>query len=242
MFFRIFYLFIGLLIGASIGILLVPALVSIKFIETYQTLITGILALIAATATIYVMNTQVQQVDDAQKENRERHNFAARAVMPPALDSLCGYTSASIEFLLHARDAPPGPALPGSSPVQVPAISESSIKVLRECIESAEIPDRQRIADLISAIQIQNARIRDVYTTGGARRATLTNIDHYIFNSIVIQAQINVLFPYARRETTSVPIVTREAVIQAAKFFVIDQDTNPNVQALIDRHYRLCTD
>src|SRR5262245_52086306 len=93
----------GFLIGFALClvVMLLPWMQP-KGIADYQELISGILALIGAAAAVVVVNRQIRQTQEieearraAEDERRERRHYAARVMLPHALNSVWEYARAS---------------------------------------------------------------------------------------------------------------------------------------------------
>jgi hypothetical protein len=179
----------------------------IVILYNYQTMIAGILALLGAGATVWIIHKQISQAEQLEKRRRERQNIAARAAMPAALSELCFYCQRCVEELVAVLPAPPNQRVTTQISLPPPVPSDA-ISTLRQCIEFAEGPIAERIADLISALQVQNTRVIDIRSRA-ARDASfielLANINHYIIDALEVHARCSALFPYARRVEDTVP-------------------------------------
>src|SRR5690348_13952967 len=60
------------------------------FLKDWQTLITGLIAIYAARLIVTVMREQISQPDKTEENRRSSESYAARAILPLALSSLCG--------------------------------------------------------------------------------------------------------------------------------------------------------
>jgi len=156
--------------------------------------------------------------------------------MPAALSALVDYATACLKFLdQFQRDeyglvAPP----PGISPPSVPA---EAMLTLRECIQFGDYAVAEVIADMISKIQIQQARLVDIlrFAKEHGGIITLANIDTYVVDALEVIARASKLFPYARRDLNArLETPTPDDIRQAARVRGIDE-RREDVYAQIDR-------
>lgn len=152
----------------------------IAFIYTWQTLISGVLALTAAMGTIHVMN--LQRRDEWVKHNDRiyRSSLSARAKMPDAIDDISLYFKACFEFIKEGlSDFPKQP--------------EKSINVLKESIQFLDNNSAEMIYELIVFYQIYNARLK----SHSESRGTVDKDDIY-FDTIKINSMNLNIFDFAR--------------------------------------------
>jgi hypothetical protein len=206
-------------------------------IDRYQTLIAGLLALLGAWWTVRRLSEQIRQTAIIETDRRERRNLAARTVMPAALSALVDYATACLKFLEQfGRDeyglvTPP----PGISPPSVPS---EAMLTLRECIQFGDYAVAEIIADMISKIQIQQARLVDILRFAAEPGGIITqeNINTYTVDALEVIARASKLFPYARRDLNAEPLTppTTDDIRRAARLRGIDEQRE-GVYARIDR-------
>ncbi len=90
---------LGFTIGCLTGLFIGQA----DFIYSYQTLIAGIMALVAALVTIHELRKQTQQSQKIENERLERKVRTSRAQMNDAISALIGYTKECFETLNMTR-------------------------------------------------------------------------------------------------------------------------------------------
>lgn len=117
--------------------------------KNFQTLITGVFAVLAAVFTAWIIHGQTEAVydqikrqDRRENERRERSEYAARSVLPHALSSVINYGQACVKVLriLHKANESTGDnawVAPENGMPKVPELSDKAIKDLRENIEVA---------------------------------------------------------------------------------------------------------
>ena len=216
-------------------------------VERFQTLITGLLAVVAAIVTIYFIRKQIVQVDQHSEEARYQKSKAARAFMPNALSALCEYANESIIVLIGLRAA----IVAGETgrrasdevrAVTVPIIPHNALSTLKECIEFSYEEPAGKIAHLIRELQIQNSRLRtlisDCQRVEGSRIVVTAPIhaDSGIFDAANIYALAENLFEFARSETESAPNDVNVQDVKRALFLLsIDDSSFPEVHTLVDK-------
>ncbi|MFT4077827.1 hypothetical protein [Rhodomicrobium sp.] len=152
-----------------------------QFLYYWQTLISGVLALIAAIITIMKLSEQIQVQERQHTETRQSKAWAARAMLLLCLSAISKYTSEMALWLLdNNRERP-------NSPDEV-------IKILVEKIEFLPANASKKIFEIIKQYQIMEARTRT--------RDRQTN-DH-IYEFSYLRALADSLFEFAREETNQV--------------------------------------
>jgi hypothetical protein len=193
---------------ASFLILLAAVVVStgrtsksvVDYITTYQTLLTGLLAVGAAVWTIQRMNRAMNQEREIQEETRQRDLEAARAVLPPTLTKLIEYSETCIAELERTLDETP-PAMAARNLVlvptdfAVPTTPDEILYVIRDCIRSADRDRARELQELVATLQIQNSRLR-AFSRGE------TEARHWAFGRVLdageVHARTSALFEFAR--------------------------------------------
>src|SRR5437764_1016879 len=128
----------------------------LTILDHWQTLITGILALIGAGATILALRAQA-------KQEAARKRKGARVMLPATFVEVFAYALACIRWLESLREkaalAEKG-ALRGSIPVGTSPRPNTAITAqLRECVENFQGTSSDFIASLLFKLQIQYSRV-----------------------------------------------------------------------------------
>jgi hypothetical protein len=190
------------------------------FLYRWQTLIAGMLALAGAGWTIWALRRQAQ-------EDSERKFRSARATIVITLVTAHDYAVACVRWLEGVRDkaqlAESGSAGPGAILVATaPRPDGKMIAELSECVERFPIPLSRSVAEFVSKIQVQHARIWDLYDyftnydrTNSNRVGLNRNIDGYIADSVEIVALGNGLLLYGRGQTESIAAPTLAQITAA---------------------------
>jgi hypothetical protein len=213
-----------------------PITAVLGVVDRYQTLIAGLLALLGAWWTVNKLSEQIRQTAQIETDRRDRLNLAARTVMPAALSALVEYATICLKFLnqFHPDEYGVITPTPGVSPPSVPT---EAILTLRDCIQFGDYSAAELIADMISKIQIQQARLVDILQFASEAGGIITqrNIDTYVVDALEVIARASKLFPYARRDLNGSPATpTVDDIRRAARLRGIDE-RREDVYALIDR-------
>ena len=179
-------------------------------VHAYQDLIAGIMALIGAAAAVAAVMHQIRQTREIENERRERRNYAARAMMPHALASLCTYARGCSDALRSVVDEAPSPHLADvhwPDHVAIPALPDAAMATLKECIEFGDREIQLRLAKLIEQLQIQHVRVIEPHHIFDRIEG-----DWYyqmIEDALEIHARATMLFDYARRRNENAPASQR---------------------------------
>lgn len=213
----------------------------VAFFEKWQTLAAGFLAILAAVVGGYFVMRQVWQADAHEGDRRQRRRTALRAVMPLSLSALIEYARSSGDALREYHRLCTGGALP--IPVAAPGRPElpvEAISTVRDFAEHASEAEAKFLAGLLSEIQVQSSRLRDLENTSARRDAeevVLTiNIEEYIIDSASIYAMASAMFDYARFRTEVFPTLPDAAALHSAlrqmRFW---DEAFPQVHATVER-------
>ncbi len=163
---------------------------SISWGETYaiakdwQTLIAGLIALLAALLTIRAMRLQAKGDQERHLDLLDRKEMASRARMPDALSGMGE----------HVRRI--GSYLAGEV-AELPDTPINSISALKEVIEHIDNDAAQRTFELVSWYQVLRARV-------SSDAATLRE-EETLYDLVLLQAYVNSLYDYARNEKPKGP-------------------------------------
>lgn len=177
----------------------------VSWMDRWQTMLTGLAALIAAAVSVYFLRKQIAQAESSENHRRKRRLAAARSRLQMTLSTISHYGSDSIAFLKRLRDAvganQPVPAL---ADAPRPILPEPSVLALEAVIEATDSDEFAGfLADLISEMQVLNSRLSALPEE--AQALGVHNLDAYLMNAAKIHAFASGAFPYARRETTEPP-------------------------------------
>ena len=202
-------------------------------IERWQTLITGLIAVGVAYWTIRPLKEQIslqksQMEDDKlrRKESEQRRTLAVRAAMTEALSQLSVYAKESAGALNTDTGAPPVPS--------------EAVRVLHSAIEFIDAEASSAVFELVSFVQVHNARLSGHIARGGAR-----NLEDRLYDTAKLYALTDRLYPYARNEggLEDMESLSRKAMISALRGviglanYVRNADSYVAVVELINRRH-----
>lgn len=126
----------------------------IAWLDKWQTLISGVLAVAAATYAAVKLRQQIGlqklQIDDERSRHdiaEKRKQRAARVAMPDALSAICAYTDEVYSWLIGAAELPLAP--------------EEALRTLKWAVEHLDGSGADAVVDLLVEYQVHRARIED---------------------------------------------------------------------------------
>jgi hypothetical protein len=205
----------------------------------YQTIIGGILAIVGALIGARYINKQIRSAERLELRRVESRREAARAVLPLTLSSITEYATDAGRAMLALIEQCNGETLPATIAMPVwPKLPTDAITALKELAENSRPNETVFVARLLSALQIQNARTRDLERElTGQRRSTLkVNLESYLIDAGESYARATALFEYARREADHFPTqITWEGVRQGVWLISVHHPSPDRVYESIGR-------
>ena len=206
----------------------------IEWLDKWQTLLAGVLALIGAMWTVYYIHRQIKQVDELEKARRSKEELAARAVLPLALSQLVQYAS---ECLRVIKDHSVQPGMLSGDPLDenagLPTVQRDIIGTLQACVRYGDNTVVGQISTLLAAIQVQQARLRELIIRSARRpdrRICRVEAIEAMIDAAEIHAKASALFEYGREIADMRAKSTRQeidsAFIQAGIVTVDENDLN----------------
>lgn len=193
----------------------------IDFLNKWQTLIGGILALIGAVITVWVLNRQ-------SHEATQRKSRALRAMLPNQLATIHNYSIETIRWLKNVREKSSllESGQYGNQSISVPTSPRpdaAAITFLQDCVEHFDRGPSRFVAVLLSKVQVHQSRVTDLfdYLVNHPLYETklvglAKNIDEFIASAVDLDANAKQLYPYARFETESTPLAPDANAAMAA--------------------------
>lgn len=177
----------------------------VSWMDRWQTMLTGIAALIAAGVSVYFVQKQIAQAESAETYRRKRRLAAARSRLQLALSAISHYGSDSIDFLRHLRDrVGANQPMPMLADAPRPILPEPAVLALEAVIEATDSDDfAGYLSDLIAEMQVLNSRLSGLPQEAPA--LGVHNLDSYLTGAAKIHAFASGALPYARRETANPP-------------------------------------
>lgn len=190
-----------------------------QFLMDWQTLIAGVLALVAAGIGFYFINRQILQAEQHEGDRIERSFDAARATFPLVLSDLAAYAREtadfySVPFRSTATSAGVSRkhfAVEEDELLSAPAMPDETVPDIRRFIEAC--PDKEArnyLSKLIRELQILRARMESMVEDLNHRSASTmvhvrANLEAGLIKSALIHAYCENFFEFARGETSEVP-------------------------------------
>ncbi|PZP09969.1 MAG: hypothetical protein DI607_12030 [Sphingomonas hengshuiensis] len=166
-----------------------------QWLYDWQTLVSAVLALVAAGWTVRYLKRQIagenvrhQELVQRDQKLWDRRSMRTKAYLPIALSDVCDYCEEAFIYLRHIRDSESG--IQGN-PV-VPSRPAEALEQIRECIEYAEDRAARRLEDILREFQIARSRLE-----GAPRPLREDMVDHH-FDHVHLRMLVDSLFEYAR--------------------------------------------
>jgi hypothetical protein len=171
------------------------------FLEKWQTLVAGVIATLAAIATVRAIHLQIAQTAKLAKKASRRKNWAARALIAGPLSRICAVELDLRKKLFDER----GKVITGSQfegEIVWETLSDREVDLLARCIVDAEPRAAKDLSALLSELQIHQARLESEVSI---RRevsliVTQNTFESLALDSVFIAARAQRLFLYSRRE------------------------------------------
>jgi len=204
------------------------------WLNRYQTLIGGILALGGAYLAFSAVRQQISQVERHENERRERESNAARAVVTHALSKLNTYAGECVSVLRKHR--PNAGHVFVSGPINPPKFPHDVIPILQNAVRYSSSEFAVQFADLIAQAQIQNSRMSYISEKSSASPhggATFTDLQGNIFDALDLYVRSGRLFDYGRI-FLDYHIVETSKLREAFRLLDLDHDDWPLIKLRLD--------
>ena len=190
----------------------------------YQTLISGILALIAGGATVYFIRLQIKSAKDQHAEIIERQYRSTRANLPLALSELSDYAQECL-FVLDAAMSGHDEDDDIKVELTAPNLPGAAVRSIAELIALATEDDANKLQAVLQFIQIQHSRlqsqVRDLSPTKSPGAIVIKqNLRHDVLDACILQKMTNYLFPFARWEVECLPDYDNSGLTGALEYLV----------------------
>jgi hypothetical protein len=180
-------------------------------IDHWQTLISGLVAILAALIGGGFVWLQVRASRTQENERMRRRHAAVRAVMPLTLSGLMEYARGCGRALRLLHLATHGESVREAQmrDFEIPSIPTDKIKALADIIEAGDDAVGEAIADLLSNLQVQDGRLRSTKAEvldphSHTRSVMKLAIEDFILDTADLYARCEGMLDYARRESESV--------------------------------------
>lgn len=178
----------------------------VGWMDHWQTMLTGVAAVAAASASIYYLRKQISEASTQEIRRRSRRLAAARARLQLSLSDAISFANEAIDLLRSYLDAPmtnrskvadlaatPRPLLPDQAILSFEAVIEAT--------DDDEFAGY--VASMVSEMQVLNSRLQGLATEASALGPH--NLHAYLMNAAKIHGYAAGAFRYARRETDERP-------------------------------------
>jgi alcohol dehydrogenase class IV len=203
----------------------------------WQTLLSGILALLAALATIYLINKQITLAAKQEADRRARRARAIRSTLPLALSEMTGLTHKIVADLSAiAASNPQGTLANAIRNYEFSEPSSETISILKEMIEFSDSNIAVKVlAEIISEMQILFANLRSPKDHKDIS-VTRHNLRSYACRAIKIHSLASILFSYARSEVEDIEIEDFKKSCQTALIaFGVGDHQFPGISQAVQR-------
>jgi hypothetical protein len=165
-----------------------------KFLYDWQTLIAGILALIGAAWTVMGIRAQIRQTNEIAKDERDRDEFASRAVLSLALSQMTAYSQSCIKFIKEKQTETI------AVDEDLPTLEGDIVPRLQECARYTNKDIASKIWILLNVLQVQQARFYELVRRRAGERLTVNEVRDNSLDAADLHAKTAELFAYARDE------------------------------------------
>jgi hypothetical protein len=204
-------------------------------LDHWQTLVAGILALLGAGLTVWLIHRQIKQANDFERDRHIREERAARIVLPVALSAIAQYAIDCIQLLKpFAPVTGKGPQVPVG--MTAPRIPDGILEPMQASARYADTPIAEEIGGTVAWLQAQHSRLEGLIERAAGRFGKdIWNVEAIgaIMDAAELHARCGKLFPYSRGSTPD-PELTFQKQLQTALFLagIVDVD-HPGLEAAI---------
>lgn len=197
-----------------------------EYFSKYQTILAGLIALMAALITVLAMH----RIEETKRVNK---NYAARAMLNHALSEICEYLEKTAECLNKIQTDPKEliPQMPSA-----PKLPKYIYPWLSDAMEfSGKRAIVEYIANLTSELQIHSSRMRELESLKERPKENPMNsnyINKTLFQAFKIHSITSNLFDYSRGKTSYV--LKHDSIKTGSLKFINILDKNDDLKKLID--------
>jgi hypothetical protein len=164
------------------------------WLNRYQTMVSGLLALSAAVVALWAAKLQIGHAERLEEKRRQAEENAARVRLSLALSEINDYSHECVrKFKLRLEDAN------YLAPLRLPSFPQSVVEPLVNCIRFANCDDARRLKDMLHWLQIFQARVTHVDLWDDRNHDY--NIYDGIFDAVKTIVLLDGLWAYAREGT-----------------------------------------
>ena len=237
------WLFGGML-GFSLAALIwtLPLQSEKSWIDEYQTLLTGILALFVGAASIYALNTQLHQAEVFKKEELEREQRSVRPLLSFFLVKILSYSQTCfMQLRILERQVVASEENEINLPVNIvfQKLPDDAFESLQLNLKFGSASAIKVISMLLIKLQIQNSRYRNLIEPDNHQESdSLQNLHVYMADALEISTLCTRLLPYARNELDEVDSIINFGHLFQVGTLAIDFDSQDPFVLYIMNHYQ----
>lgn len=210
----------------------------ISTVHEWQTLIAGVLASIAALATIAGIRDQIEADRQRSRDERHRTVISHRAVLPMVLSTLCDILEADLSTLraaiVQGRTNHDHFDMPAPPPQGGLASAVETIRTVIEFEQDDQIAERQ-LRMLIAHLQIYLARRRPPHKE---MIFTEHNLQSLALDCVELYAIASGLFAYSRPQDLGDFDLGRDRLVTAARnMHLWEDDESDGIMTLFNHRY-----
>jgi hypothetical protein len=197
-------------------------------LATHENLSGGLIgaagALFAAWLAWQAIMKQISQAETQSESRRQREEVASRTVLPLAVSDMSRYARDCIQLLSKYVYAE-RPVVPPN--LETPQTSSETIGIFRDCARFADPEIASQIHALLSSVQVQQARLRDLFETSRGGHIPVREGVDAILDAADVHAKIDDLFDYARDTDAARNRVSPDRLRTALRTSGIWEDDHP---------------
>ena len=174
------------------------------FLHAWQTLTAGLLALLGAVLTVWIMNKKFSYQKATDEKRFGRRFRAALATLPADLATVMAYTQECMEITksvlsLHRHN---GETLH----ITIPLLPERVTNNLQALIEALEDEgNTDALVQLLRSYQVQRSRLNRTLKGPNAHSMTPSSMRETLMDSIRLYLRAEGMFDFARENKESIP-------------------------------------
>jgi hypothetical protein len=205
-------------------------------LDHWQTLVAGVIALLGAALTVWLIRRQIKQAADFEKDRHIREERAARIVLPMALSAIAQYAIDCIKlFEPYAPVIGKGPQVQAG--MAAPRIPDGILEPMQASARYADSTIADEIGGTVAWLQAQHSRLEGLIQRAVERPGKdiwSAEAIGAIMDAAELHACCGKLFPYSRGSTPD-PNLTFQRRLQTALFLagIVDVD-HPSLEAAIN--------
>jgi hypothetical protein len=214
------------------------------FLEKWQTLVAGLLSVIAALVAVAWLEKQIRLTKE-EEDRRERKQYADRAAMPAALAEFVKYGRSNLSSLVALRVGlqPDGGIRfeQGWNKPDVPLYPSRAADTVRACLETTDKDKREPIAQILRDLQKLNSRLEGIISEaspGSGFSVDMMHLSYYVLGAVDFITRCDTTIPYARGDQPSPPGRPTLGQMHSKAFFAnIDESDFPYVYEAMQGRY-----